>query len=71
MIATPYTTPWMPGRMWPSSACSVSASGMRIAEPMIGPQNVPTPPNSATISACAEVSTPNTVSGVTTSRMTA
>ena len=38
---------------------------------MIGPQNVPTPPNSVTISACAEVSAPNTLSGVTTSRMTA
>ena len=71
MIARPYTTPWMPGRMWPSSACSVSASGIRIAAPITGPQKIPTPPNSATISACAEVSAPNTVGGVTTSSTTA
>ena len=30
MIATPKTTPWMPGIMSPSSACSISASGIRI-----------------------------------------
>jgi ABC-type branched-subunit amino acid transport system permease subunit len=36
-----------------------------------GPQKVPTPPNSVTISACAEVIMPNTVGGVTTSRILA
>ena len=30
MIAAPYTTPWMPGRMLPSCAFSDSASGTRI-----------------------------------------
>lgn len=71
MIASPYTTPWMPGRMWPSSACSVSASGIKMAEPITGPQKIPTPPNRATISACAETSAPKTVCGVTTSRIIA
>ena len=60
MIATPYTTPWMPGRILPSSAFSDSASGTRIAAPMTGPQIAATPPNSVTITACAETSMPNT-----------
>ena len=42
-----------------------------MAVPISGPQTVPTPPNSTTVSACAEVSMPNTASGVTTSRMQA
>ena len=42
-----------------------------MAEPITGPQTVPTPPNSVTISACAEVSIPKTVGGVTTSSTTA
>ena len=46
------------------------ASGIRIAAPTTGPHTVPTPPNSVTISACAEVSMPNTVGGVTISSTT-
>ena len=42
-----------------------------MSEPTTGPHTVATPPNKVTISACAEVSTPNTVSGVTTSSTTA
>ncbi len=34
---------------------------------MTGPQTVPTPPNIATVSACADTSMPNTDCGVTTS----
>ena len=67
MMATPYTTPWMPGRYVPSSACSVSASGTRMAAPISGPQTEATPPNSVTTTAWAETSMPNTESGVTTS----
>ena len=39
MIAAPYTTPWMPGRMLPSSAFNDSASGTRMAAPITGPHN--------------------------------
>ena len=70
-IAAPNTTPWMPGILLPSSACRISASGIRMIEPITGPQTVATPPNSVTISACAEVSMPNTVGGVTMSSTTA
>ena len=51
----------------PSSAFSPSASGTSTAAPITGPHRLPTPPNSARISACAETSMPNTLSGVTTS----
>ncbi len=71
MMAMPKTTPWMPGRMSPSSACKVSLTGIRIAAPITGPHSVPTPPNSVTISACEEVRMPKTLSGVTTSSTTA
>ena len=57
--------------MLPSSACRISASGISITEPITGPHTVPMPPNSVTISACAEVSIPNTVGGVTMRRTTA
>ena len=67
----PYTTPWMPGILSPRFAWSVSLNGMRMAEPISGPHSVPTPPNKATMSACADVSMPNTLSGVTTSCTTA
>ena len=70
MIATPYTTPWMPGNIAPSSAFSPSANGTSTAAPITGPHRLPTPPNSARISACAETSMPNTLSGVTTSMTT-
>ena len=55
----------------PSSACSTSESGTSTAAPITGPQSVPAPPNSVTIIACAEATSPKTLSGVTTSRMTA
>jgi hypothetical protein len=58
----------MPGTIWPSSPCSTSASGTSTAAPITGPQNTPTPPNSDTMSACADTSMPNMVCGVTTSR---
>ena len=67
MIATPYTTPWMPGRIFPSSAFRDSASGTRMAAPITGPQTEATPPNRVTTTAWAETSIPNTESGVTTS----
>ncbi len=70
-IATPKITPWMPGKRAPNSACSVSASGIRIIAPITGPQTVPTPPNIVTVRAWAETSMPNTETGVTTSRTTA
>ena len=44
---------------------------MRITAPITGPQRVPLPPNSVTMSAWAEASTPKTLSGVTTSSTTA
>ena len=71
MIASPKMTPWMPGRHEPASALSVSASGIRITLPITGPQTVPTPPNIATVNACADTSMPNTDCGVTTSSTTA
>ena len=64
-------TPLMPGRRAPKCACSISLSGIRIAEPITGPHTVPTPPNMVTVSACAETSMPKTETGVTTSRTTA
>ncbi len=42
-----------------------------MSDPITGPHTVATPPNSVTMSACAEVSMPNTVTGVTISRTTA
>ena len=62
---------WMPGMIWPSSACRISAVGIRIAAPITGPHTVPTPPNRVTVSACADTSMPNTDTGVTTSSTTA
>ena len=53
--------------MLPSSAFSVSASGISTTAPITGPQTVATPPNSVTTSAWADTSMPNTESGVTTS----
>src|SRR6185437_3337738 len=67
MIARPYTTPWMPGRILPSFAFSSSPSGTRIAAPITGPQIDAKPPNSVTTTHWAETSRPNTESGVTTS----
>ena len=61
----------MPGSTEPSSACNVSATGIRIAAPITGPQTVPMPPNIVTTSACADTSMPNTDTGVTTSSTTA
>jgi hypothetical protein len=43
MMATPQTTPWMPGRTSPSSALSTSASGTSVIAPMTGPHRLPTP----------------------------
>ena len=63
--------PGCPGSGRRASAFRISASGIRIAAPITGPQTVPTPPNIATISACAETSMPNTDCGVTTSSTTA
>ena len=70
-IAIPYTTPWMPGMTLPSRACSTSLNGTSTSAPITGPHTVPTPPNIATISACADTSMPNTAGGVTTSSTTA
>ena len=70
-IAMPYTTPWMPGMTLPSCACRNSLSGTSTTAPITGPHSVPTPPNMATISACADTSMPNTAGGVTTSSTTA
>ena len=70
MMASPKITPWMPGMRAPASALSISASGIRITAPITGPQTVPTPPNIATVSACADTSMPNTDCGVTTSSTT-
>src|SRR5207244_3999655 len=63
-IATPNTTPWMPGTTSPSSACRSSPNGTRTTAPITGPHSVPTPPNIATINACADTSLPNTAGGV-------
>ena len=67
MMAAPYTTPWMPGSMLPSSAFSDSANGTSIAAPITGPQIDATPPNNVTTTGCADTSSPKTESGVTTS----
>ena len=61
----------MPGSFEPSSECRISATGIRMAEPITAPHTVPTPPNMVTTSACAETSMPNTDTGVTTSSTTA
>ena len=71
MIATPYTTPWIPGISLPSRAWSSSDSGTSTTAPITGPHTVPTPPNIATISACDDTSIPKTACGVTTSSTTA
>ena len=71
MIASPKTTPWIPGSTLPSFACRISPTGMSITEPITGPHTVPIPPNNVTTSACAEVIMPNTVGGVTMRRITA
>ena len=71
MMPRPKTTPWIPGITCPSLAWRASATGIRIDEPITGPHRVPTPPNSVTTRAWAEVSMPNTVGGVTTSSTTA
>ena len=63
--------PWMPGIRWPSSACSTSLSGTSTAAPITGPHSVPAPPNNDRIIAWADVTSPNTLEGVTTSRITA
>ena len=69
ITASPYTTPWMPGTMWPSSPCKISDNGTSTAAPITGPQKVPTPPNRAMISACADTSMPNMECGVTMSKI--